>query len=192
MEAPNVYKSFAQRLKMLRESAGFTQTELGNRLGCSRGSISFYEQVQRAPDIITLNNACDCFGVSSDYLLGRTDVRTPVPGIASAVKYTGLSEGAIEFLHNENGEKKSDRIMISERIIINALLTKYRSYLEYIAQNVASATLCRLAKNDDSNTFTLQKDGTAIVSADIAVQLFLDAAVDTFRDFLEDWGHFNG
>lgn len=186
MNTPYAYKSFASRLKKLREAAGLTQTELGNRLGCSRGSISYYEQELRTPDIVTLNKACDFFGVSADYLLGRTNLRSPEPGLAPAVKYTGLTEEAADYLHRSACEKKPGLR------VINALLSEQQGYLESIAENLSFAALCNVSKSAAVDTVMLQKDGTVNVSADIASHLFLDAAIETFRDFLEELGGLNG
>ncbi|MBR6647729.1 MAG: helix-turn-helix transcriptional regulator, partial [Clostridia bacterium] len=37
-------ESFSTKLKKLREEKGLNQSELGEALGVSRGSISFYEK----------------------------------------------------------------------------------------------------------------------------------------------------
>lgn len=66
---------FASRLKELREESELSQTELADQLGVSRGSISFYENKSRVPDIDVLQNLCKLFSVSSDYLLGLSDLR---------------------------------------------------------------------------------------------------------------------
>ena len=71
-------KYFALRLKYLREKHGFSQAELADRIGVSRGSISFYENNSRVPDIDVLGSLCDFFSVSSDYLLGRSDQVFPL------------------------------------------------------------------------------------------------------------------
>lgn len=66
--------NFSQRLKMLRQKANLTQKELAEKLGVSRGTIGMYEIGQRDPDTETLQKLSDIFGVSVDYLLGKTDV----------------------------------------------------------------------------------------------------------------------
>ncbi len=67
--------SLGQRLKLLRGEQGLTQQQLAQRLGLSRGIIGNYEIDAREPDYRTLALFADYFGVSLDFLLGRTQVR---------------------------------------------------------------------------------------------------------------------
>jgi len=61
------------RIALLREKRGMTQEELSGKLGISRAALSHYETNRREPDIDTLNKIANFFGVSLDYLLGRTN-----------------------------------------------------------------------------------------------------------------------
>ena len=67
---------FGKRLSALRKQKGLSQYELADRLGYSRGQIANYEQGKREPDYETLQKIADFFDVTTDYLLGRTDIRT--------------------------------------------------------------------------------------------------------------------
>lgn len=67
--------AFAQRLVGLRAERSLSQYKLAEALGFSRGQIANYEQGSREPDHATLQQFADFFGVSVDYLLGRTEVR---------------------------------------------------------------------------------------------------------------------
>jgi transcriptional regulator with XRE-family HTH domain len=50
-----------------------TQEELGKIFGVDRATISRYETGSRDPDPELVRKFADFFGVSTDYLLGRTD-----------------------------------------------------------------------------------------------------------------------
>ena len=63
----------AMRLKALREKRGISQLKLAMDLGMNQNSISRYENETRQADYDTLIKLADYFGVSIDYLLGRTD-----------------------------------------------------------------------------------------------------------------------
>ena len=64
---------FSERLRILRKDKGLTQEELGEKVGVSNVSISWYESGNRTPDAATLNKLADVLETSTDYLLGRID-----------------------------------------------------------------------------------------------------------------------
>lgn len=59
----------------LRTEKGIYQKELAAHLKVSTGTISNYEKGHHAPDLETLCRIADFFGVTTDYLLGRTNYR---------------------------------------------------------------------------------------------------------------------
>lgn len=59
----------------LRNEKGLYQKELAAHLKVSTGTISNYEKGHHAPDLETLCRIADFFGVTTDYLLGRTKYR---------------------------------------------------------------------------------------------------------------------
>lgn len=67
---------FAERLKELREKYDLSQSELGKTLNVTPQSISNYETGKRMPEISELIKLADYFGVSIDYLVGRTAIIT--------------------------------------------------------------------------------------------------------------------
>lgn len=66
-----------QRLKILREEKGLKQIDIANILGVGRTTYTQYETEKSEPDLATVAKLADFFGVSIDYLLGKTDIRTP-------------------------------------------------------------------------------------------------------------------
>lgn len=66
---------FAQRLKELRKSRRMYQKEMAEYLGISVRGYQCYEGGHNYPDVKGLIALADFFGVSTDYLLGRTDRR---------------------------------------------------------------------------------------------------------------------
>ena len=59
-------------LAKLRNDKGIFQKELAAQLKLSIGTISNYEKGIHSPDLVTLCKLADYFGVTTDYLLGRT------------------------------------------------------------------------------------------------------------------------
>lgn len=68
--------------KRLRLASGLTQTEIAEKLGVSKSTISMYENGNREPDFDTLEKIADFFNVDIDYLLGRTEKTTALPETA--------------------------------------------------------------------------------------------------------------
>lgn len=66
---------FAERIIQLRRESGLSQEELGSIFNVSRSAFSGYESGGKKPKPETLIAIADYFGVTTDYLLGRTDKR---------------------------------------------------------------------------------------------------------------------
>lgn len=66
---------FSIRLRNLRIEKGLTQKELADILNMQNIAISKYELGERNPDNETLINLANYFSVSTDYLLGKSDVK---------------------------------------------------------------------------------------------------------------------
>jgi len=74
-----------ERLKKLRQERGILQRQLAEMLKITQQTISLYESNKREPDAETLSKIADFFGVTIDYLLGRTDTPSPVDKITDSV-----------------------------------------------------------------------------------------------------------
>lgn len=61
------------RLKKLREDRGLTQADVCNSLHIAQSTLANYETNFRIPKMDALGIIADYYGVSVDYLLGRTD-----------------------------------------------------------------------------------------------------------------------
>jgi transcriptional regulator with XRE-family HTH domain len=66
---------FGLRLKLLREEKGKTQQDVADALGIGRPTIAGYETKGKQPDYEKLQKLADYFNVSTDYLLGRTNIK---------------------------------------------------------------------------------------------------------------------
>ena len=68
---------FSIRLKNLRIQNGYTQKEMAENLGTSQPSNQKWEKGTRKPSRITLQKIANFFNVSTDFLLGETDIPDP-------------------------------------------------------------------------------------------------------------------
>lgn len=89
-----------KRIKKLRQEKNIKQKEIAQELSCMREVVSYYENGQRNISVTALIKLAKLFNVSSDYLLGLSDVKSTDTNIKSICDYTGLSETAINNLHN--------------------------------------------------------------------------------------------
>jgi len=58
-------------LKQLREDRGLTITELGDKLGYSIASISYWENKKTNPKLYKVKDVADFFGVPLNILIGE-------------------------------------------------------------------------------------------------------------------------
>lgn len=64
---------FSERLKELRKEKGLLQSELASALDTTQRKVSYWETEKIEPDLASLWKISDFFGVSVDYLIGKTE-----------------------------------------------------------------------------------------------------------------------
>lgn len=69
--------NFSDRLKELRIERRLTQEQLADKFFLNKSSISRYEREQQVPELELLQQIADFFTVTTDYLLGNSDIRNP-------------------------------------------------------------------------------------------------------------------
>ncbi|MCM1059831.1 MAG: helix-turn-helix domain-containing protein [Eubacterium sp.] len=163
MENKSSIDRFAQRLKTLRKERGITQQQLADGVGISKGGLSYYENSGRTPDISILERFADYFGVTTDYLLGRTNAQTQKAKLQAVCNYTGLSDKSVNLLSDLKETSPSQLRVINflleqaagdmdieyeiddsdyQGSILNAIvryLNRYNAYDDYLAENISSS-----------------------------------------------------
>lgn len=64
-----------KRIRTLREETGISQADLAAKLNVSRMTLNNYENEKRVPDIDFAIDTANYFGVTVEYLSGRTEYR---------------------------------------------------------------------------------------------------------------------
>lgn len=72
-------------IKKLLQENNYTQTKFARKLNVTQASVSRYLSGQMQIDIVTLNKIADIFNVSTDYLLGRSLLKSN--DVSEASKY---------------------------------------------------------------------------------------------------------
>jgi len=65
-------EDFAAAMAALRRERGISQRKAAADLGISQAQMSHYENGAREPGLNFVCRACDYYGVTADYLLGRS------------------------------------------------------------------------------------------------------------------------
>lgn len=68
-----------ERIRNLREDSDLTQQQIADKLFVNRRTNSSYENGVRNMPIEILSSIADIFNTSTDYLIGRTDVKKQYP-----------------------------------------------------------------------------------------------------------------
>lgn len=87
------------RIKQLREERGMTQPELGKVLNVQGAAMSKYENEKVPLTTETIKTLAEFFGVSTDYLLGKTDDKEDQE--QSEPEYTTLIERQLLDVYRE-------------------------------------------------------------------------------------------
>lgn len=96
------------RIKLLREEKGLFQKDLAQVLNVTTPVINYYENEKRTISAKTASKLADFFGVSIDYLLGKSDIRKtesnvfPMPENAVPIPVVGKISAGLPILATEN------------------------------------------------------------------------------------------
>lgn len=74
-----------EKIKLIRENAQMTQTELAKKLNVTRSAVNAWEMGTTMPTVKSVTELALLFGVSTDYLLDMPSCQTiPVDGLTDA------------------------------------------------------------------------------------------------------------
>lgn len=88
------FQIFSERLSALMKDRGTTQQDLADALGVKRQTISLYKSGQSMPDAKMLRDIAVYFSVSSDFLIGLSDIKAFGLHQRIVCELTGLSDEA--------------------------------------------------------------------------------------------------
>lgn len=84
--------NFQDRLRELRKERDYKQEDIAEKLNISPSAYGFYEQGKTIPNATTITFLANLYDVSSDYLLGRVDIRkasAPEDNLTIAAHHNG-------------------------------------------------------------------------------------------------------
>ena len=104
---------FSRTLSLLRQERGVSQRTAAGALGISQALLSHYENGIREPGLAFVVRACDYYGVSADFLLGRTLTRDGTT-IAPEELYDLSDE-------KDNSMRGSVLALLSKKLLVNSV-----------------------------------------------------------------------
>ena len=102
-------ETFPRRLRELMEANKITQEALASCLGIRRQTVSLYKSGQSKPDVDQLYKIARFFRVSSDYLIGISDIQSTDADVQQVCEFSGLSENVVNQLRDwKNSPRNKD------------------------------------------------------------------------------------
>lgn len=104
---------FPRTLSLLRQEKKVSQRTAAEALGISQALLSHYENGVREPGLAFVVKACDYYGVSADFLLGRTLARDGV--VISAEELYDISD------EKNTSIKGGVLALLSKKLLVNSI-----------------------------------------------------------------------
>lgn len=139
-----------ERIRQLRLENKLTAKKLGNIFKVSESTISLYESGKRTPNKDLLIKMSDYFNVSTDYLLGKTDI----PNIELHYNFTekGEFDIAIEIEKILLQIGKNENVKFNDRLIDDSVRILLMKSLQVIVEALY------LISNDNPSIINYKED----------------------------------
>lgn len=144
---------YIRRLRELSDFDARKDIEIAKDIGISRSSLSKYKKGTTMPDLEILVRLAQTFGVTTDYLLGVTDIKATNVSERFICEKIGLTPDAV---------KKLEQYSTENRVIIEPYLFGHKWHYR-------NNTLCQLVEN--RSFFALIEDISKYVQALFGLKL---------------------
>lgn len=165
-------KDFPRVLKLLRKERGIRQKEAADSLGVAQALLSHYENGKRECGLDFLVQAADFYGVSVDYILGRTNSRNGVVITENELPESSVSEGYEGSIEGAGTILRKKLITNSLEVIFSLLLkTKNQKLAKAVGSYLMTATyrafrmVYSAGGENDENSFAVPQASNSGMSA---------------------------
>jgi len=128
--------TFHQVLSQLRKNKGVSQRKVASDLYISQALLSHYENGIREPGLDFVNRACDYYGVTADFLLGRTESNAAGLPAADAGKFSLDARTLVTFLQTMD-QWENDSVSTGVRRCFAAVIYRLLRHLDIQATDRA-------------------------------------------------------
>ncbi len=170
-------KDFPRVLKLLRKERGIRQKEAADSLGVAQALLSHYENGKRECGLDFLVQAADFYGVSVDYILGRTNSRNGVVITENELPESSVSEGYEGSIEGAGTILRKKLITNSLEVIFSLLLkTKNQKLAKAVGSYLMTSTyrafrmVYSAGGGNDENSFAVpQSSASGMAAAKLAL-----------------------
>lgn len=155
-----------------------TLEQFAEKLGMSRATVGFYAAGKRIPDALGIKNIAEKCGVSADWLLGLSELKTTDTTMQQICKFTGLNKDAISGIKRA---AKLDKELLNHILgsgIFDYFITNLSSYrYAYAADCIANNVQTQVHNEEELVGFAHEKILSIIKSGkyDENICFFLNA-----------------
>ena len=195
---------FVDRMTELYKMSGCPSvTQFANKIGLKRQTVDKYLNGIQKADMPSIKQICTAMNITSDWLLGLSDVVTPSADIQSAVAALGITEAAAQRIIDPAvyGSKKDALSNMLERSEFENLLDNYVNLLKLMSYITAEKRPCDYMTGEDyiiedNGQVTIPSPYKAISVIQSSMQLncsFLCEGVrlEKIGEVATDWQHNN-
>ena len=188
------------RIRELSGEREITPTEFAKALGVTAEAVRLWIAGYARPDIDKLMLISNFFGVSTDYLLGKSEVRNSDVDFKRIVEITGLKEQTVEIILDRFSERLIPTIdLLIEGTKYQNSNGKYRSVLDAIQfyldfsllENYSMITKTGKIRNSIPQAYdgkTLTSFNETVINAELADDILLTQISYALRE-LKNYKH---
>lgn len=176
---------FGAKLKQLRGTR--SQTEVAEAMGFKQSTYAMYENGKREPGFSNLCRIADYFGVSVDYLLGRTDYKGFDGDIRNACDLLGISQTTAEQLALLKEQEPEVLSVVDDFIGDIERVFALCACLENISVSKSWSDYLSSKSNEELVAEFQQPDSVGIFRVNLNLGTALRDGEYQIRDILSEW-----
>lgn len=170
------------RIMQLRDERGESQEDVAKGIGESRETVRNWEVGTRKIKAESIVKLSEYFGVTADYLLGLSDVKTTEKSIQIACDVTGISEDSIFTLTKYDSTDPLDHpCPVLDSLLSNHEFYKALSEAEWAAWAWINKDIEGFEEWNRHHNILLRARGGIVIAGKDASDFHVQRAVDYFR-----------
>ena len=130
MPVEEILKGFSKHLAACLEENQCSYEKLARETCSVKSSIGNYKACKSEAKIVALVRIAQYFNVSTDYMLGLTEVKATEPTLKSACEYVQLPDEAVKHLHGVDHEQHPLYRNIASHLISSGIFDEIVTQLE--------------------------------------------------------------